>query len=820
MPLGAGAGTEPGSRSLWLARAVALATVATSAMVLIGWAVGRPELTTFGSDISMKPNAAVCFALLGGALWRRASPPGRTRDPLALALGAAAAAIGALTLLEHLTGVDLGIDQLLFSEPPDMPATAAPARMGPPASTSFLLLGTALAWLHDRRPRARLAAQAMPIAAGFIALLPLVGYGYGTSELYGIARFTGIALPTALLLEASALASLLVAPGPGLVSAVRGGGEAQLARRTLVYSTVVPLTVGGLIAAGLKRGLYDGVFAISLLVLALILALTLLTWRDAVRIGRIARQRAAADEARRESDRRARERASELEAVLEAVPAAVLIARDRDATRIEGNRSGRELLRLDAAGSAPGSAPPGEGPGYRVIRRGTVIPPEELPLQLAAARGLQVRDWECEIAYDDGSSVHLLGYAAPLVDDHGTPRGSVGAYVDITARAKAEAELREADRRKDAFLAVLSHELRNPLAPIRNAVYLLRAAEVGAEQARRALAVIDRQVSHLTRLIEDLLDVSRITSGKVRLRRTRLDLVELARKTAEDHQAAAAAAGLDLRVEVPDRPLWVEGDEARLVQVIGNLLSNAVKFTPTGGQVLVSAAEDGGSAALLRIRDTGAGIDGGMRERLFEPFAQADSTLDRSRGGLGRGLAHVKGLVGLHEGTVEARSEGAGRGTEFLVRLPLEPAPRPPEARDGPPAPPSPLRILLVEDNRDAVETLRDALELSGHDVQAVYDGQEGLRTALRTRPDVVICDVGLPGLSGYDVARGLRGDPAMRGVVLIALTGYASPEERRRAAEAGFDHHLGKPADLGALAAVLAEASRSIAASAPSVRG
>jgi two-component system CheB/CheR fusion protein len=374
------------------------------------------------------------------------------------------------------------------------------------------------------------------------------------------------------------------------------------------------------------------------------------------------------------------------------------------------------------------------------------------------------------------------------------------------ARARA-AELEEADRRKDEFLAVLAHELRNPLAPIRNSLFLLGRVEPGTAQAQAKLAVIDRQVRHLTRLVDDLLDVSRISRGKVQLQWTALDLAELVRRAAEDHRDAMLAAGLDLAVEVPEEPLSVEGDATRLAQVTGNLLSNAAKFTHAGGRVVVSLARDGEDAIVLRVRDTGVGIDEAMRARLFEPFAQAVQPLARTRGGLGLGLTLVRAFAELHGGSVEARSEGAGRGAEFVVRLPLSRAPREAAGEAPRSPPPLPLRILVVEDNADAAETLRDALAESGHDVAIARDGEAGVAEARRSRPDVVLCDVGLPGLDGYGVARALCAEGSAR-PTLIALTGYASPDDRRRATAAGFDHHLAKPADLPRLLELLARVS------------
>jgi two-component system CheB/CheR fusion protein len=685
-------GGEPGSRERTFARVVAAAAASIGATVLVGWTADHPALTALGSGISMKANAAICFLLVGGALWRRASRRDPAGDRIAFVLGMTATVIGGFTLLEHLAGVDLHIDQVLSREPPGMPGTAAPGRMGPPAATSFVLLGTALAAMRGREPAARLAVQLLGLATAFLAVLPLVGYAYGTTALFGLARYTGIAFPTAVLLEGIALAVLAVARGAGLMSALRGvGPEARLARRTLVYSTVVPLTVGWLVALGLRRGTYDGVFAVSFLVLALILSITLLTWRDVLHIARVARQREAAEAARAESEREVRARAAELQ-----------VALDR---------------------------------------------------------------------------------------------------------------LREADERKDAFLAMLSHELRNPLAPIANGVFLLRRTDAGTEPGRRALAVIERQVAHLIRLVEDLLDVARISRGKVQLRRSRMDLVDLARRTAEDHAASASSAGLVLTVALPDGPLWVDGDPTRLAQVVGDLLSNAVKFTPPGGAVTLSVAQETGGTAVLRVGDTGVGLDAAMRARIFEPFVQADATLDRSRGGLGLGLALVKGLVELHGGAVEARSEGAGRGTELVVRLPLDAAPAGPDREAGPGRGEAPLRILVVEDNADAAETLRLALELLGHEVEVAHDGEQGLAAARHRRPDVVLCDIGLPGIDGYAVARALRAGGDTCDVSLIAVTGYASPEERRRAIDAGFDHHFGKPADLEKLTGVLEAVARPPAA-------
>jgi len=405
----------------------------------------------------------------------------------------------------------------------------------------------------------------------------------------------------------------------------------------------------------------------------------------------------------------------------------------------------------------------------------------------------------------------------PLLDTDGSVSGIFAHGVDITDQVETAQALREADRRKDEFLAMLGHELRNPLAPIRNAVQILRQAGHDEALLETARGMIDRQVSHLARLVDDLLDVSRISRGKILLRKERLDLTELVRDTVEDHRRGLEAGGLTVELTLSGGPLWVEGDGTRLAQVLGNLLNNAGKFTDPGGRVAVELsaglARGGAEGAEITVEDSGIGMDPEMLERLFETFSQADRTLDRSRGGLGLGLALVKGLMDLHGGEVQAGSAGLGRGSRFTLRLPLVEAvavsPREPEEATAPDPETGPRRVLVIEDNVDAAESMQMLLELSGFEVATAMDGLAGLEAARRFRPDVVLCDIGLPGgMDGYAVARELRADDALRPVRLIALTGYGQAEDQRRAYAEGFDLHLTKPVDPALLPDLLAKAS------------
>ncbi len=370
---------------------------------------------------------------------------------------------------------------------------------------------------------------------------------------------------------------------------------------------------------------------------------------------------------------------------------------------------------------------------------------------------------------------------------------------EIAARDLAETQLREQDRRKDEFLATLAHELRNPLAPIRHAIRLLGTEHSTAEQQRWGREVIDRQAHRMALLLDDLLDVSRITRGRLEIKKERVELSTLIGSALETVRPAIEEKQHALRVVQPNEALLVEVDPLRISQAISNLLTNAAKYTPRGGTITLRAALEA-HALTISVSDTGAGFEPAIVSSLFEMFSQADSGMEDAGGGLGIGLSLVKGLIQLHGGTVNASSAGKGRGSEFIIRLPRAVVvPYPSATNSGQPKPSGaapPARILLADDNRDAADSMAMLLELNGHEVIVAYSGSQALQLGRQHRPDVAVLDIGMPDMSGYEVARTARAEEWGRNIFLIALTGWGQAEDKEKARAAGFDKHLTKPVD------------------------
>ena len=480
----------------------------------------------------------------------------------------------------------------------------------------------------------------------------------------------------------------------------------------------------------------------------------------------------------------------------------------------EFNRVAMDLWGLDSKGANTAEQPSGSFKTF--LADGTPMPYAETPMTKVLHNVVpEVRDMEMVIERPDGSRINVIANIVPLKNEQGEITGAINCFYDITERSRLERHaqqqaetLADLHRRKDEFLAMLSHELRNPLAPISNAVHLLRLQKHEDPIQAQARGIIERQVGQLTRLIDDLMEISRISTGRIHLQEERLafngiveNALETVRPLIEKHQHS-------LEVALSPLTVWLYADASRLEQVVVNLITNAAKYTEPGGSITVSVQQEGNDA-VLRVRDSGVGIAPELLPHVFELFTQAERSLARSEGGLGIGLCLVKRLVEMHRGTVEAHST-LGDGSEFVVRLPVMATPPPSSASSIEMVKPvgGSLRVLLVEDNVDAAETMALVLGAFGHDVRTAHDGLSGLKVAIEYRPHVVLLDIGLPGMDGFGVAKQLRLQPTLKNIVLVAMTGYGEVAARQRSVDAGFDHHLVKPADFGKLQEILSSVS------------
>jgi PAS domain S-box-containing protein len=429
-------------------------------------------------------------------------------------------------------------------------------------------------------------------------------------------------------------------------------------------------------------------------------------------------------------------------------------------------------------------------------------PEKELSIALEKSRSEDER-WHVR---KDGSQFWAMGVVTPLWGDDGKLRGYAKIMRDITDRKRAETELADANHRKDEFLAMLAHELRNPLAPILNGLHILRHEHSVSPSGHEALGMIDRQAKQLTRLVDDLLDVSRIITGKVGLRKERVELHNIINNAVETVRPLIESRKHEFCESLPTESIWLEADPARLTQVIGNLLTNAAKYTEPGGHVQL-AAERVGSDVIIRVKDTGIGILPEMLHRIFDSFVQGDRSIDRAQGGLGIGLTLAKSLVELHGGKIEAHSPGVGKGSEFVVRLSViaEVTPLDPENVEKRIATQTAsLRLLVVDDNPDTVASLAMLMRLYGHDVMTANSGPSALEAAFAHDLDVILLDIGLPSIDGFEVARRIRAQTVKP--LLIAMTGYGQPEDRTKSKDAGFDYHFTKPVDPEKLQDLLAK--------------
>ncbi len=437
---------------------------------------------------------------------------------------------------------------------------------------------------------------------------------------------------------------------------------------------------------------------------------------------------------------------------------------------------------------------------------GRVMPPSDWPVS-RSLRGESVRDFELHATNGRTGEQWVAIYnSTPVYDTKGALESVVVTIHDITERKRNELSLLDADRRKDEFIATLAHELRNPLAPMLNAIQLLQLDGDADVMRQRAKDIIERQVQQMARLIDDLLDISRITLGKLALRREAVELGAIVDEALELARPYITGGEHRFELQLPATPVRTCGDSTRLAQVLSNLLINAAKYTPRKGRISLAVATEG-DEAVIRVRDTGIGFAPEHLPALFEKFSQVRSAQDRSGGGLGIGLALARGLVHMHGGTISASSPGVGAGAEFVIRLPMTPAPEARlELQSVSTAPPGGLTVLVADDNEDAVETAAMVLSLNGNDVKVASDGLEAVEAADRYRPDVVLLDIGMPKLNGFEACRRIRAEPWGRDMLVVAVTGWGQEEDRRRTAEAGFDAHFTKPVDFASVMALIGQ--------------
>jgi PAS domain S-box-containing protein len=428
--------------------------------------------------------------------------------------------------------------------------------------------------------------------------------------------------------------------------------------------------------------------------------------------------------------------------------------------------------------------------------------------------GERVEHFETVRVRSDGSPIHISLTVSPIVDEAGRIVAASKVARDITERKQAEeriyglmAELKRADVRKNEFLAMLAHELRGPLAPLRNTLEILKRSDVNGEMLASARHTMERQLGQLVRLVDDLIDVNRITRDRIELRKGRVELASVIHQSVEASRPLCESANHELIVTLPAEPIYLNADPTRLTQVFNNILNNACKYTEPGGRVWLTVTPSG-DHVVVSIKDTGLGIPSDKLDSVFEMFTQIDRTLEWSQGGLGIGLTLVKRLVELHDGSVAALSDGPGQGSEFIVRLPVlvEAAEAAPPGPTAGPTHTAARRILVVDDNTDAATSLSMLLRITGNETCTAHDGQEAVRVAETFLPDVVLLDIGLPVLNGFEVCRRIREQPWGQEMFLIALTGWGQETDRRKSKDAGFDHHMVKPVDYDELVKLLSD--------------
>lgn len=783
-------------------RASGIFVAVVAAVPLAGWALDVPALRGVVPGLpEVALDAALSFTLYGIALALLSQVPGTMGSRLTgRGLAAAGCLPAVLALLEQMTPTGMGLNLSPLIRGGSAPGESGTGSMAAAAALISLMLGGALLLLDTRRvPRFAELLAVLPTFTGLMTIL--------WEALLLLAPLPRTAprspLPAVAYLVLG-LAVLVARPNRGWAAVVTSEGMGGvLARRLLPVAVLAPsLLLWSWVLVARTGMIHSSLGGLLYFVANLVVFSAMVLWSAAM-LNRL-------DATRRRAERNSRLLAEASAALADVADyetslrgvARLVVPMFADWCAVDVLDEGGTPRRVatapalpDGGQLAPDPVAPGGALGELQTDRAELIP--DLGTRLPGIASY--------IGVPLTARGRVLGAITFLTTGSGRrfDAGDLAVAEDLARRVSVAIEtamlyraLREADRRKDNFLAVLAHEIRNPLAPICTALQLQEMSRHDAAAVQRARAMMERQVDHLVRLVDDLLDVSRVVRDQIDLRREPLDLATVVARAVEISQPGIDARRHDLKLSRPPEPVWVNGDPVRLTQVVSNLLNNSARYTEPGGRIWIGW-ERSGDEAVVRVRDTGVGIPPEMLQRVFDMFVRVDHGAGGPQGGLGVGLSLARSLVQQHGGRVEVRSEGAGRGSEFAIVLPAlaghAAAARPPEPA-GATVPGAPRRVLIVDDNVDAASSLAMLLQLRGHDARVAYDGLSALGLARGDAPEVALLDLGMPGMDGYELARRFRGDPALREVRLVALTGWGQDEDRQRTKAAGFDHHLVKP--------------------------
>jgi PAS domain S-box-containing protein len=770
---------------------LALLTAAIAIPMLMLWLTASaaqqrqwPYLFLMKSDTALSL-LILAIGLFG--LWAKS----RAFNLMAAACACLVIAFAAAVLTQYFLSIDLGVDQWMAV---DHSVDRWPGRTSVGMAISLLMVGTAYLILCSSGKA--LTAQAILLAAIVIPLTTVGGYLYRPPDLSPFYRTSIVSLHSAICTLFLCTGGLFLRPGTGLTRLLLSDSiTGTVARRLLPSAILLPAVVGAAILYGERIGALSNALGFATLVTFAALFFAAAVWIVTAMMLRTETAKAQAELTRDDAERLLQVGEQRLRIALEAARLGTweyLVETENLITSVQC----KAIYGLQAADAF----------SYSDFLA-AIVPDQRERVQTSAEHALRSStDYkeQYEVRWPDGSFHWVLAYGRPLADETGITTRMVGVSLDVTESVLSRAALELADRRKDEFLATLAHELRNPLAPIRQAVKVARSDAASAAQRSWGLSVIDRQASHMAVLLDDLLDISRITRGQLSLQKDWIDVVSVVDAAMETARPTIDAKGQHVRLNTPADAITVFVDPVRTAQMLSNLLINAAKYSGSGAEITLGVELDS-DWLRFRVRDNGIGITSDMLSKIFEMFTQVANDRARSEGGLGIGLALVRGLAVLHGGSVTGSSEGLGKGSDFLISLPRTAASGIRAIASMQTATqPTRRRILIADDNQDAMETLKLLLEMDGHEIRTAPDGVAALALADQMVPEVMLLDLGMPGLSGFELAARVRERPWGNQVTIIAITGWGQAEDQRRSLEAGFNHHLTKPIELEALQALL----------------